>query len=413
LAIFGCAHRASYQACSRQNLGPAIESPLPIVAGCDSNIDLASAPTFETVQRAQTPKPNPGQFRVLDVGQCQCTAATRAPLANLLDAERGLILERGDGGHRRKEIAQSLALNLIELRALEERNEKAASAVEVFYHLAEADYGRRACDRSLSEIAQSLADFEQLQRRGLVAIADDSKLRRQQLELLDRRMELNASARQLEGQLCVLLGFESDPLLPVCAAADLLVVAGALDVEAAIAIGLANRADLKSIAMLTQSLSSDTLVVARAALKRIDQLLGTSPPHQRMSRLFSHDELELSTRQAQLQLLWQEQTREVKEEVRQSAVLVETRLQQVGLARNMLDAWTQELARLRDKRGTEGAAWSEVSAAQLEFYRAENELVRRIVAWKIAQVKLKKAQGLLALECGYRLPPVCQEACEP
>jgi hypothetical protein len=33
------------------------------------------------------------------------------------------------------------------------------------------------------------------------------------------------------------------------------------------------------------------------------------------------------------------------------------------------------------------------------------------VAWKVAVVKLKQAQALLAEECGFHLPPGCRDAC--
>ncbi len=38
---------------------------------------------------------------------------------------------------------------------------------------------------------------------------------------------------------------------------------------------------------------------------------------------------------------------------------------------------------------------------------AERDLIHQVIAWRIAQVKLEKAQGLLALECGYELPALC------
>ena len=42
--------------------------------------------------------------------------------------------------------------------------------------------------------------------------------------------------------------------------------------------------------------------------------------------------------------------------------------------------------------------------AQLARSSAESDAISAVVAWEIAQVKLQQAQGLLAQECGYRLP---------
>ena len=49
----------------------------------------------------------------------------------------------------------------------------------------------------------------------------------------------------------------------------------------------------------------------------------------------------------------------------------------------------------------------DVSAAQLKALEAESDAVAAAATWKVAEVKLKQAQGVLACECGHRLPPAC------
>ena len=42
-----------------------------------------------------------------------------------------------------------------------------------------------------------------------------------------------------------------------------------------------------------------------------------------------------------------------------------------------------------------------VRKARLDLLAVEQDLLHDVIAWKLAVVKLKEAQGLLAVECGY------------
>ena len=78
------------------------------------------------------------------------------------------------------------------------------------------------------------------------------------------------------------------------------------------------------------------------------------------------------------------------------------------MAKQRWEVWQQRVAGLQEKREADGVTAFDLSAARLELLRAESDTVHRVLAWKIAQAKLKQAQGLLAAECGYRLPECCQ-----
>ena len=60
---------------------------------------------------------------------------------------------------------------------------------------------------------------------------------------------------------------------------------------------------------------------------------------------------------------------------------------------------------LTQRRDADGVTAFDLSAAQLELLRAESDMLHRVIAWKIAEAKLKQAQGLLAAECGYGVCP--------
>jgi len=64
------------------------------------------------------------------------------------------------------------------------------------------------------------------------------------------------------------------------------------------------------------------------------------------------------------------------------------------------DLCRQQAERLELKRGADGVTPFDVSKARLELLQAEGEVVRKVIAWKIAQVELLESQCLLGDDCG-------------
>jgi hypothetical protein len=52
------------------------------------------------------------------------------------------------------------------------------------------------------------------------------------------------------------------------------------------------------------------------------------------------------------------------------------------------------------QRLAEGGAFR-IHRAQLDAIVIEQDLLHDVIEWKLALIKLKQAQGLLAIECGY------------
>ena len=116
-------------------------------------------------------------------------------------------------------------------------------------------------------------------------------------------------------------------------------------------------------------------------------------------------------RRRQLCRLLAGQQRSAAEEIRQAAYAADVRLRQIAIVKEKLDLCEERLEDLRKRRGTGGATAFDISAAKLEVIEAESSLTHQVIAWKIAHVKLKEAQGLLALECGSCLPEACRRTC--
>jgi hypothetical protein len=117
-------------------------------------------------------------------------------------------------------------------------------------------------------------------------------------------------------------------------------------------------------------------------------------------------------RQAQLETALADQERTVRQEVSHAAALVGHRLEQISLSRRRLEMLAWHLDGLRRKSQVSPAAAFDVRKNAIDLMAAEQDLLHDVIEWKIAGVKLREAQGALAIECGYlaALDYACEQA---
>jgi len=350
-------------------------------------------------------------YRAVDEDECKCLAATNAPLANLVDLEGELAICAASGHGRSKGYAACIQRELLAYRAAAQRNRAAADALELFFHLAEAEHNRDSLSRSLEEMERMRDNVARLKSLGMETGIDESELYRRQTALLDREATLLLSIEKINGQLKQCLGLDVEDATPIWPSAELKVVAQKIDIDDAVAQAMVMRPDLGALQLITENLDGNTLPAARSTLRAMDTLLGLSSsklPAICMLLCGSHD-TEWATRQDQLNRLYIDQQRAVAAEVRRAVLTVKTRLRQVTLAKEQLD---NQQKRLKDRQalwGDEDVTPFEIAEARLSVIQAQSDLVHQVVAWKIACAKLKEAQGLLAFECGFSEPPDCAE----
>lgn len=334
-------------------------------------------------------------------------AAANAPLANLYASESEAVLAKCN---RRIQCSSSVTSKLMIYRAVDERNKAAGTALEVFYSLAEAEAQRDILARSLTGIDAAMADLDQLKQSGLKMPLDRTALQRQKLDWLDQHIQVNATVARLQGQLQQLCGLDVDGDSPIWPEADLNVTVQPIDAQAAIADGLAHRADLGAVKMLNECLSADTLPAVQTGMQGLGPGLGTSMAAR---RLLGNDaagsQQELGTRQSQLTEAQSELERTIRREVSEAVQTVDARLRAVAVAKERCQLWQQRLANMKGRRETDGATSFDLKAVEYEILRAEGDQLHRVVAWKIAEAKLRQAQGLLAVDCGYRMPNDCEQ----
>jgi hypothetical protein len=378
-----------------------------------NSVASLSLPSYQAVEKALAKPAEVAGYRLLTDSQCQCLAAAESTLGNLLDWQRQTTLAASGTRRDREARSRAVLADVLGLRAVEQRNKSAASAMELYYRLAGAYFARDQLDRSIQELQHSIDDFRKSKATGLTVPGDEEKLQTQRIELVDRKVQAESAAAQLNEQLGALLGLERDPSHPLWPGAEMTVDLSPIDVEAAVASGLPLRPDLAMLCVLRENVSEETLGSVRSALAVVDPLLGSSSPKKHMvsgSRQRLRVCLETQSRQVQLDELFTDERRRAEDEIRRAAADAEKRLRQVGLARDKLAECQAQLSRLRQRRQAKGVIpVSQISAAQLEVLRAESDAFQAVIEWKIAMVKLKEAQGLLASECGYPLPATCCE----
>ena len=173
----------------------------------------------------------------------------------------------------------------------------------------------------------------------------------------------------------------------------------AIDAQSAVSDGLYRRADLNLLRMLMNCLDADSLDGVRWSLSAITGAAASPRAGSGLLAAGSGDEVE--SRRRQMGDLLARQELAAAEEIRQAAFAVDVRLQQVAVANRKVDYFRDQVQMQRLLRRRPGSAVTalDIAAADLQLLDARRELAHQVMAWRIAQVKLKEAQCLLVFEC--------------
>jgi hypothetical protein len=344
--------------------------------------------------------------RALTAAECQCAAADHAAVANLIDLENGIAgLCNKTRTPGRKQVA-ALHSELMAYRSASERNKAAGEALELFYLLAEVEFGRDALAQSLAEIDKIRDFMAQIRASGLDLEIAESAVYNRRGELLDQKAKLALDRSRLNGELRRRLGLCVDDQTPIWPETPLKVEVAQIDVDAAIAEGLAMRPDVAAVQRLTECLDTKSLMIARSSLQAVDAALGSSTAKSCLLQFLSKStrNCEWANRAEQLDQLLVHLQRAVAEEIRQAVYTAEARIEQIAIAKQRLANRQKTLDDLTLQWGGPDVTAFQISDAKLKVIQAQTDLVHQVVAWQIARAKLKQAQGLFALECGYTEP---------
>jgi hypothetical protein len=377
----------------------------------------------------------PHTYRALSPLLCQCLAAKHAPLADGFDRQRRqlgktspvrsasktcLCSRYGLMSHRKaekREKQRAFQETLLLYSALEIRNQAAGAALEWYYQLAGAEAKADLLRTSLERGQDVLGRIQQMKKLGLPLPAPVEEYQRQISELQLQQTQNQIQIAQLNSKLRLALGYDSkqdwriwpDPGMPLGTPFQT-PEPFAPEVEAAVQLGLQQRPQLLLLRDLIAHLDRDTLDSAHTFLQMLNPLLAMSSPGPSCKLLIilgkilhiqPGQEAERERVRAQLCEYLHERERTVEAEIRAAVYEVYARRETIAQARQAADSW-QERIRDLEKQQAEGlkGALSLISA-HLEWYKAQGEVIKEFLSWKIAIVKLKQAQGVLPAECGY------------
>lgn len=411
-------------------------SVCPVFAGCLHELDCRSGPSAAatgtpcdvlpiserghlSVEGATVPAaiaplvPRKFIYRALTAEQCRCLAVRNAEAAQLLDAERQGIAERAaHSAWRRTRTQEELAeiQQAILFHAAEEiRNRNAAAALELYYHLAEAEARADLVEQSLEILHDVSEKLQDMKSKGLRLPVDYEVLARQQMEGETQQIQLQQAAEQLNSELIRLLGlYGCHPDERLWPAGDFPMPSEPIGVETALARGLAQRPELVLLREVEDKLDVRTLPAVNQLAKSFNALLGMieQPPRLPLAALLlrslhggSAAGIEVEVRRQQLQQQREDRERAVATEIRQAVRTLAAQQQLVALAHRKVRSWETGVRELEDRHQQGLTSVTEMAMAKLDWLRARGDLVKERMAWHIAYVKLHQAQGALPLEC--------------
>lgn len=408
----GCAHchpAHSARACYGGYATAALEQTLAELAPQGFDFDISEVGSPGEVDRAlgrQFP-PNARYF-ALAPETCQCLAVANSTQGNSMAAERRSVQARASQHHGLSEEDQ-VRVRALRASELEARNKSASAALESYYQIAEVEANLSIIEASLRELDKGLDDVKRLRKQGVQAPFDDSELTRQRVDLVGKLTDLTLKVGQLNAQLVRLLGLQTtDPNARIWPTADWKVATEPIDMQAAVDEGLALRPEMQFLYSLQGSLNEETLNVVREVVAGAAGMLSTQSKFVGLIQMLGlHNmcgrrqakERELPIRRRQLADFTEQRRLEITSEIQQAVRTVETRLRQIAVTKEQMQNWDKRIDELQRKQRIEQASFADLTAARLKSFEAQSDQTRYVIGWKIAQVKLKEAQGRLVLEC--------------
>jgi hypothetical protein len=233
-----------------------------------------------------------------------------------------------------------------------------------------------------------------------------AQLQKQQLELAGDLTSAQLGIRQINGELARLLNWHELGLTGYVWPVDSFQVTETHDdSEAAVAFGLARRAQLTLIRAVGADVDATTLPTMMLLLRSYTGFLGMGRSESFVSFMGAGvtpaKQNQVGKRRQQTDDLLREQEFVVAQEIRQAIHTIDAKARLIALAQDKNKLAQDKLSDLQDKKKRGLASVLDVSAQRLVLAQSKGELIQEVMAWHTARAKLKQAQGLLAIECGY------------
>jgi hypothetical protein len=336
----------------------------------------------------------------------QCLAALHSSVANLLVHEADAVVEQPAGLHLCA-TNRNMLRELVLLAAIHQRNQDAAAALEIFLRLVEAESGIWNIEKQVEQVDATLADIQRFEDQGLLPPISKAEVASQRLDLQHRLVDLQPTIQGLNEQLARKLNVELPPGARFWPEAQLVVDSEIPAAEEAAMTALANRADLAAVRCAVQAEPRDYAAAVQLLMQQVTGGLSNRVPSAKLAVLQTHArQSEALVRGDQLDLMLYDRQRQAESETVQAVELLAARLKQIDLTRQRLALAQQRVQSLEQQQQLISGATFNLRKARSEAVILEQSLLHDTIEWKLARIKLKQAQGLLAVECGYE-PSLC------
>jgi hypothetical protein len=358
----------------------------------------------------------PSGYRALALKQCQCLAVEHAPTANAMDREAQRLAEEKAKAcslcnHHKSDEQHAFQETILRYSALEIRDDFAGQALEWYYQLAGAEAKADLLNESLRLSRANLERLKRLKEQGIRLPAPLEDYQRQIVSQELEQAQNQLVVEQLNSKLRQALGFNPeqrarfwpDPGAPVGTETI-------HDVEAAVHVGLEQRPQLLLLRGMIANLNRQTLDSARKFLSSVNPLLGMPSPSPACKLLAAAGKVahiqpgmdaQVEAVRAQLTEYLHEREQMVAAEIREAAYEVAARRELTVLAREVVAHWQERINDLEKQEKQGMRVFAELTSARMDLYKARGDVAKEFLGWKIAAVKVKKAQGVLPAECGF------------
>jgi hypothetical protein len=359
-------------------------------------------------------------YQSLSDRQAQCLASARSSKANLLDEEadalgaarRSLIVDLITREHRNRPLKQEI----LRAFALEERNQSAGQALELFHRIVEAEAKSDVVRSALTDMTTGASEVEKRRALGLPISSELEAIETQRLKLQQDRVRLDQGIDQGNESLAMMIGAEATSTRRFLPLVDWRPDLQIPDEKAAVAEALRQRPGHQLVARLEQETDRRTLSAVKLFLQTVSAASGssTTPPPTllgvitRFALVGGTARQEEESRQNQMARIRSESERLITSEVTQALSSMRAQKDLIELARRKL---VREQDRLKDLEGklAQGlAAPLQLLAVRQQVRATEIELIEELAGWHLAKVRLRRAQGQLVRGCGSeRNCPCC------
>jgi outer membrane protein TolC len=335
--------------------------------------------------------------------QCRCLAAQRGLAVRLIAQESALVGITAQRTWFGDAHAFAVQQQVLRYRAEVRANESAAAALDLLLRLSEAERLELLLKLAVPQFDEARKDIQTLRRQGLLGAQDATELDRYRIQLDEQQRLVDASVVQAGAQLRYLLGMDPahGPRIHPVLEGAIATVTAPIDVEQAIATGLAMRPDLNLLRMLIGELDFRTLPFALGALQHVESSAGVPPAGSPLLALLkrSCNDTAVEIRRSQLVTLLQDLEQASVAEIRRAVETVATEVQQMRLAEQTIGTWLERLKDV-DRHIKEGTATPlDLSTSRLRLLEARSNLVKHATEARIAEIRLREAQGILATGC--------------